>query len=321
MKAWRERFIQFVFPAEPDTWLVWLRLGLGLQVVLYAFSLLRDWNYLFAARGSGLITRNLAEALLSRESYFVPRLGWIIAAGAHLGLSEETILSVAWIGLLAAGGGLLLGFGGRFSAIVAWFLHLCAAKSGDFVSYGVDNFMTIGLFYLMLAPWPDRYSLDRLIWKTLPRDPKLLGFFRRILQVHLCMIYFFSGLTKCLGNGWWDGSNIWRSLTRPPFNIIAPEVFVRWKYLLPIIGISICLIETGYPLFIWLKRTRLIWLAAVLAMHIAIGATMGMYLFALIMIVLNVAAFGPGLFDDAWPIRRHGETSDRGKVTLAPLCD
>jgi hypothetical protein len=28
-------------------------------------------------------------------------------------------------------------------------------------------------------------------------------------------------------------------------------------------------------------------------MHIAIGLTMGMYLFALIMIVLNVAAFAP----------------------------
>jgi hypothetical protein len=28
-------------------------------------------------------------------------------------------------------------------------------------------------------------------------------------------------------------------------------------------------------------------------MHVAIGLTMGMYLFALIMIVLNLAAFGP----------------------------
>ena len=36
----------------------------------------------------------------------------------------------------------------------------------------------------------------------------------------------------------------------------------------------------------------MIWLISVLGMHIAIGLTMGMYLFALIMIVLNVAAFG-----------------------------
>ena len=127
------------------------------------------------------------------------------------------------------------------------------------------------------------------------RASQLLGFYRRVLQVHMCLIYFFGGITKCLGSGWWNGANIWRALTRPPFNIVPPEILVRWKYFLPVLGISICLIETGYPVFIWLKKTRMIWLICVLGMHIAIGLTMGMYLFALIMIILNAAAFGPGV--------------------------
>ena len=297
METWRERILQFLFPAGSDTWLAVLRLGLGLQVVLYALSLLNDWNYLFAATGSGLVSGNLGEAILSLESPFVPRLGWLIALGAHVGLGEETVLSAAWICLLAAGYGLLAGLFCRCSAILAWFLHLCAAKSGAFVSYGVDNFMTIGLFYLMLSPLPDRYSLDWRLRKSRPKDPQVLGFWRRVVQLHLCVIYFFSGLTKCLGSGWWNGANIWRALTRPPFNIVPPEILVRWKYFLPVLGISICLIETGYPVFIWLKKTRMIWLICVLGMHIAIGLTMGMYLFALIMIILNAAAFGPGVSD------------------------
>ena len=295
METWRERILQFLFPAGSDTWLAVLRLGLGLQVVLYALSLLNDWNYLFAATGSGLVSRNLGEAILSLESPFVPRLGWLIAFGAHVGLGEETVLSATWICLLAAGCGLLAGLFCRCSAILAWFLHLCAAKSGAFVSYGVDNFMTIGLFYLMLSPLPDRYSLDRRLRKSRPKDSQVLGFWRRVVQLHLCVIYFFSGLTKCLGSGWWDGTNIWRALTRPPFSIVPLEILVRWKYFLPVLGISICLIETGYPVFIWLKKTRMIWLICVLGMHIAIGLTMGMYLFALIMIILNAAAFGPGV--------------------------
>jgi hypothetical protein len=155
--------------------------------------------------------------------------------------------------------------------------------------------MTIGLFYLMLSPLPDRYSLDRRWRKFRPKDPQVLGFWRRVLQLHMCLIYFFGGITKCLGSGWWNGANIWRALTRPPFNIVPPEILVRWKYFLPVLGISICLIETGYPVFIWLKKTRMIWLICVLGMHIAIGLTMGMYLFALIMIILNAAAFGPGV--------------------------
>ena len=270
-----------------------MRFGLGLQAVFYALSLWEDWSYLFAATGGGLITRNLGEGLLSLDSPFVPRLGWLVELGANVGLREDTVLFAAWLGLLLAGASLVLGFLCRYAAILAWFLHLCAAKSGDFVTYGVDNFMTIGLFYLMLSPLPDRYSLDQRLRGPTAKHPRVLGFFRRALQIHLCLIYFFGGLTKCLGGGWWDGSNIWRALTRPPFDVIAPEILVRWKYFLPLAGIMVCLLEIGYPFFIWMKRTRLLWLIGVLGMHVVIGFTMGMYLFSLVMIILNVAAFGP----------------------------
>jgi hypothetical protein len=294
MESWNERLTRFLFPIQSDKWVTILRIGLGLQVLLYALSLRSDWNYLFAGTDGGLNGRALSEGLLSTESPLVPRLGWLVTLGSHVGLSEWTVLSATWWLLLCAASGLLAGFFSRSSAVIAWFLHLCAAKSGGLVSYGVDNFMTIGLFYLMLSPLPDSYSLDQRWRKLRPKDGQLLGFFQRALQLHLSIIYFFSGLTKCLGSGWWDGSNIWRALIRPPFSIIPPEILVRWIYVFPIAGISICLLEIGYPVLIWLKRTRFIWLVAILAMHVAIGATMGMYLFALIMIILNLAAFGPG---------------------------
>jgi len=306
MQALRHRVFEFLFPAESDNWLAILRLGLGLQVTFYSVSLRNDWNYLLSGT-AGLINRNLTEALLSVESHFAPRFGWLVALGAHVGLREETVLSVAWICLLAAGCSLLMGLACRFSAILAWFLHLCAAKSGGFVSYGVDNFMTIGLFYLMLSPLPDRYSLDWQLRKSRPRDLQLFGFWLRVLQLHLCVIYFFSGLTKCLGSGWWDGSNVWRSLIRPPFNVIGPEILVRWKYLFPVAGVFICVLEIGYPFLIWNSKTRKIWLICICAMHAGIGLTMGMYLFALIMIVLNVAAFGPGLI-----------RAERERISLRP---
>jgi hypothetical protein len=288
--------LRWLFPADSGKWLAILRVGLGLEVLLYALSLFPDWNYLFAATGQGLVTRNAAEGLVSLQSALIPRLGWFVELGAHAGLPEPMVLLATWLGLVCAGAGLIVGFASRSSAILAWFLHLCAAKSGEFVSYGVDNFTTIGLFYLMLSPLPDSYSLDSR-WRNLsPRKPHLLGFFRRALQLHLSFIYFFGGTAKCLGSGWWDGANIWRALTRPPFNVIPPEILVRWKWCFPIMGVAICLLEFGYPIFIWLKRTRFPWLVAVIGMHAAIGIGMGMYLFASIMIVLNTAAFGPGCF-------------------------
>jgi hypothetical protein len=294
MQVSRKRLLGFLFPAETDNWLTILRLGLGLQTTLYSLSLRSDWNDLLGGAGRGVSSRNSAEALLSLESHLVPTLGWLVTLGTHIGLHEETVLSVAWICLLASGCGLLVGLSCRSSAILAWFLHLCAAKSGEVVAYGVDNFMTIGLFYLVLSPLPDRYSFDWRRRELRPKNPQLLGFWRRVLQLHLCIIYFFSGLTKCLGSSWWNGSSVWRALIRPPFNVIDPEILVRWKHLFPVAGIFICVLEFGYAFFIWNHRTRTIWLIGICAMHVGIGLTMGMYLFAFIMIILNVAAFWPG---------------------------
>lgn len=286
----KTRLLEFLFPAETDSWLTVLRVGLGLQVTLCSLSLRNDWAYLFSGT-----TRKVAEALLSLEGHVIPRFGWFVALAARLGVREETVLFLAWLGLFVSGCALFVGITSRVSAIAAWLLHLCAAKSGGFVSYGMDNFMTIGLFYLMLSPLPDRLSLDWRLREVRPKNPQLLGFWRRVLQLHLCIIYFFSGLTKCLGSGWWDGSNVWRSLIRPPFNVIDPEILVRWRYLFPVAGIFVWLLEIGYPFFIWHSKTRKIWLIGICAMHAGIGLTMGMYLFAFIMIVLNVAAFGPNL--------------------------
>jgi len=330
LRTWWRQMMDFLFPPQTDNWLTVLRVGLGLQVVIYAVFLRSDWHYLFASTGKGLVSRELGEAIATFDSPFIPKLGWLVTLGRNINISEETVLSVTWACLLCMGFLLLLGLFCRPAAIVAWFLHLCAAESGGLFAYGADNFMTTGLFYLMLSPLPDRYSADQWMVKTQAKDPQLLGFWRRVLQVHLCFVYFIGGLAKCLGSGWWDGTNLWRALTRPPFNTISPDMLVRFKYVLIVLGISICLIEVGYPFFIWMKKTRFFWLICILAMHVAIGLTMGLYLFALIMVVLNLAAFGPDFGsgkrtmnqEDRNPVknqRRVGIQETRNEGGIAPL--
>jgi hypothetical protein len=294
MESWRRRLTRFLRPTKSDNWLAVLRIGLGVQVFLYALSLRSDWNYLFAGTDGGLNGRALSDALLSTQSPLVPRLGWLVTLGSAVGLSEWVVLSLSWWFLLCAAAGLLAGFLSRSSAITAWFIHLCVAKSGGLVAYGVDNFMTIGLFYLMWSPLPDRWSIDwRRRGETQTKDPWLLGFFRRVLQVHLCIIYLTSGIAKCLGSDWWNGSNVWRALTRPPFDVLPAEILVHGKLFFPLAGALICLLEASYPFLVWNRRTRLPSLLAICLMHLMIGLAMGMYLFGLVMIVLNLAAFGP----------------------------
>ena len=285
----------FLFPPDSGFWLCLLRVGLGFQISLYAVSLRVDWSDLYGTTGHGLISRSLVEAAFSGENFYTPRLGWLVFAAKHVGLTEATTLSLVWVSLVVSGLCLITGWSSRLAAGVGWFLYLCSVKSGAFFAYGVDNFTTIGLFYLMIAPLPDPWSLDSWFRKRRPINPERLGFHRRVLQLHLSIIYLFAGVSKSLGTDWWNGTSVWRALTRPPFDLVPPELLIRFEYLLPAIGIMVCLLETGYPVFIWSRRTRAFWLAGILLMHLSIGLTMGLYLFALIMIVLNLAAFGPGL--------------------------
>ena len=302
LDALHKRVVRVLFPAESDQWLTWLRVGLGIEVALYCLSLRADWTYLFASNGQGLISPDLSQAILLRDSALTPRLRWLTVVGEYLGVSEDTAVLVLWTCLLCAGLLLMIGLCSRTSAIVAWVLHLGADKSMGFMSYGADNFTSIGLFYLMVAPLPDSLALDHRIRKIPAKDSSRHGFHRRVLQLHLCLVYFFGGLGKCVGKGWWDGSSMWRALTRPPFNVLSPETIASWGYLLPAAGIGVCLIEIGYSFLIWPRKTRMIWFMLVLVMHIGIGLTMGLYLFSLIMIVLNAAAFAPALV-----LRRSGQ--------------
>lgn len=290
------RLEEFLFPARSDTWIAILRFGLGLQVIVSTLSLWHDWTYLLKANSEGVISRELTEAILSFDSPFIPRLGWLVELATFFGMSEDSALAILYYLLLLGGVCLFLGLFSRPVALAVWLLQLACRGSGGLTTYGVDHFTTIGLFYLVLAPLPDSYSMDKWLGKALRSNLEWSGFVQRALQVHLCFIYFFGGLAKCLGAGWWNGASIWRALTRSPFNLLPPEFLLRWSFLLPLAGICVCLLEVGYPFFIWPKPIRRIWVPCIMLLHLSIGLAMGLYLFALIMIVLNAAAFGPGLF-------------------------
>jgi hypothetical protein len=308
------RLRDWLFSAASDGWLSILRIGLAIQLLLYVFSLRADWNYLLGGTGRGLVSRDLTEALLSLESWMIPRFGWFIGPAKQLGIDEATLLSLSWYCLTLAAIFLLIGLFSRTTAIASWFLYLCAVKSGGPITYGVDALTTTGLFYLMLSPLPDRFSSDH-IWRKKLAPSLFLGFWRHVLQLHLCLIYFFSGLTKALGRDWWNGINLWRALTRPPFDVISAELLVRFKYFFPIAGIAVWVLEIGYPSFIWNHRCRRAWLVGIITMHVAIGLAMGMYLFALVMTVLNLAAFGPGVL---WPDKRAPDSYRPSPIEAAP---
>src|SRR5215510_3880216 len=99
-----KKIFAFLFPAESRRWLSFLRIGLGLQILLFCLLLGSDWNLIFRGQDHGLLGRDVAEAMTVVQSPFIPRLAWITFLLQHLGLSEEAALAVIWWSLLALGG-------------------------------------------------------------------------------------------------------------------------------------------------------------------------------------------------------------------------
>ena len=130
-------------------WLAILRVGLGVEVILYSMSLRKDWIFLLSGTVR-LASRNAAffrKAILFRDS------AGLLTLAAHVGVDENPV-TLRYVGLayLLAGCSLVIGYASRSgSDFRHGFFTSARRRAVDLSPIGMDSFMTIGLFYLMLS--------------------------------------------------------------------------------------------------------------------------------------------------------------------------
>jgi hypothetical protein len=223
-----------------------------------------------------------------------------------------------------------IGFCTRITSVLTWMGNLSYIHRSTFQLFGVDTMMTILLLYLMIGPSGAAWSVDRRIarwwskarprvinrwrawWKLPPLDiapsrppgaPQPLvsaNVAIRLLQVHLCIIYLASGLSKLFGKSWWDGTAVWGTLANYEF---APMQFEIYNKFLRILGTNELVFmgflttacyftlafEIGFAFLIWRKSLRWVMLSMAITLHGFIGMFMGLKTFSLIMLVMNMA--------------------------------
>jgi hypothetical protein len=79
------------------------------------------------------------------------------------------------------------------------------------------------------------------------------------------------------------------------------------------------LVEVGYPFLIWPAKIRPFWLVAISAIHLGVGVIMGLWMFSIMMILMNFSAFGLRLVINRvsrqqLPTIRIGDNSNRSSV-------
>lgn len=178
---------------------------------------------------------------------------------------------------------LLFGMLTRYAAGIALILQLVIFRSFSPFNYGYDFFLTMSLFYCLVFPVGKFFSMDAKIFK---HSQEVNFNYRRVLQLHLAIAYFFSGIAKGLDIGWWNGNSVWKAIAS------VDNTFYSFSpLLLAIVGVGTVLLEFSYPFLVYKKSTRKYTIAAIILMHTSIAVMMGLYAFSAIMIVWNVAAF------------------------------
>jgi hypothetical protein len=186
---------------------------------------------------------------------------------------------------------LFLGLWTRVATIVAFLLHWTFISSGYCYPYGVDAYAHIFLFYLIWAPAADSWSLDRTLGRAEGGPSSTARLALRVMQIHLAFAYLDAGFEKSLNSQWWNGEQLWRTLSLSRYK----QFDLSWMHHVPILPMAACwgtlVIETFFCVFIWPRRTRLLWIFLTVCMHVGIAVLLGLQIFGALMCVLVISLF------------------------------
>ncbi len=110
---------------------------------------------------------------------------------------------------------LTIGLFTRVVSVVAFLITLAYVHRVPGAPFGLDQINVFLAMYLMVGPAGACYSVDR--WcavragKPVSEIPVSVSanIALRLIQLHLCILYFFAGTGKLQGVSWWEGTAIW----------------------------------------------------------------------------------------------------------------
>ena len=256
----------------------------------------------------GLLTWSSIVWLLDAEGFF-SSTAWQAPANVwrlndqpwhwswYFSASSATSVRLLAIVTLVASALLTLGLATPLAAIVALLGFLSAVNRAPLNAFGFDDAIGLVLVPLVIGPAGARLSLDRLLWPRLvvPGPSVRATIALRLIQIHLCVLYFFSGTGKLLGASWWEGTALWGALANSQYQTLD-LTFLAWHPLIiNALTLGTLFWEISYAALIWPRLTRPLVLAIAIPVHLGIGVAMGMMEFGLAMLVANMAFLPPDL--------------------------
>jgi uncharacterized membrane protein YphA (DoxX/SURF4 family) len=215
-------------------------------------------------------------------------------------IPSPTILWIAHVAALFVFFFLMIGFFSRTMAVLAYVIAVSYASRVTPGGYfGLDKINCMLAMYLMLGPCGARYSIDR-IWRLRRGAPKDVppsvqaNIAIRLIQLHMCVIYLFSGLGKLQGESWWNGEAVWFSSANLEYQYLIDMTWLaNHPFIVNLLTHATVFWEVTYCALVWLRLTRPWVLLMAVLVHGGICVAYGMPTFGLVMLIGNLAFISP----------------------------
>jgi uncharacterized membrane protein YphA (DoxX/SURF4 family) len=277
--AWGEAWDRFWFtPADPLP-LAIVRIIAGTLLAWSCAVWLMDVDAFFGPHGW------LRDGDVERMNDQPWQWSWFFA------LSSPTAVRALVLVTLVAAACLAVGLATPVAAWVALVGFLAAVNRTPLTVFGFDDALGMLLIPLAIGPAGAVLSLDRRLGIATSGDGPSVSanIALRLLQVHLCVVYFFSGIAKLFGASWWEGTALWGAAANSRYRTLDITWLARHPLLVNLLTLGTVFWEFSYPALVWPRLTRRLAIAMGIFVHLGIGLAMGMQEFGLAMIAANLA--------------------------------
>ncbi len=199
---------------------------------------------------------------------------------------------------------LAIGCFSRIAALATFALTISFANRNPGTLYGFDQILGFLTLYLTVNPGHGWLSVDALRARRRNQQGFRLSALgpqptvtiaTRLIQLHLCLLYFVAGISKLKGATWWSGVAFWGAIGNQEYQTVDLTALVHWPVIINLLTHVTLAWEISYPFVVWNRWLRPFALAMAVVVHAGIGICFGMLTFGMIMIAANVAFVSPTL--------------------------
>lgn len=232
----------------------------------------------------------------------------------------------------------LTGTATRITSVLSYLIAISYCQRVPVANFGLDQVLGLLCLYLAVGPsgaclsvdsWWNRRRQERKASQQ-PRESAVdestdvvksssARVALRLIQIHLCVIYFWAGFAKLKGDTWFTGEAMWNVIANLEYQTTDLTWLAHVPWLPYLVAHVTVLWELFFCVLVWNRTLRPVMLLVGTGMHIGIGAFLGMWTFGLAMTFCYFAFSSPMLWRRNWSrwLRRSKRQTDASETSSA----